>query len=685
VSQRSPSGSAALRPRARLVGLIGEELISDEPVAVVELVKNAYDADATTVSVTFERDGRTLVVADDGIGMSTDVVLDAWFEPGTVSKRRVDHSPGGRPYQGAKGIGRFAAARLARSLLLESSTGDQRVVTVLVDWGRFDEDSYLDEILLEYETRTQPGATRGTTLTLEGLRQTWTESDFRRLHARLARLISPFADVRDFLIKLEVPGFPELSGPVEPPELVLKPRYELIGTLFEDATFEGEVRVDGHLQKLLPRWSIKRRKEPPKCGPFDVVIRAWDRDREGLQPLSQGLSMTLTEIRKTLDEYCGVSVYRNGFRVHPYGERGNDWLGLDIRSRLNPVTRLANNQVVAAVRISREGNPQLKDRSTREGLILNDAYRAFVDWFTEILQLLEEERYRLRPRRRDEAPSESLFEAFDVGPALDEARKVLGAEHPLTRILIESDRTIREGVERAQAAFSRLLMAAGLGQMIDVVLHEIGAPLGKINRQLDVMERELGDTDEATRVMDMVVNIRAWLEQIHGLRQRLEPQTAGRRGRAVSFDVMQEVQDNLDLYDALLGRQRIKTKVIGPESLIVTMSRSAFSQILVNLIDNSIFWLGRQHGHIGGGHIQIEVNASEGGFSVRVSDDGPGVTHQDQAFIFDPYFTRKPNGIGLGLYIARFLIDPYGRLQYGTDCSLGGACFEAIFEKGVGL
>ena len=114
------AGASKLRPRARLIGLIGEDLISDEAVAVVELVKNSYDADASKVIVRFDAEESRLVVEDDGHGMSLDTVLQTWFEPGTVSKKRTERSPKGRIYQGAKGIGRFASARLARSLYLES-------------------------------------------------------------------------------------------------------------------------------------------------------------------------------------------------------------------------------------------------------------------------------------------------------------------------------------------------------------------------------------------------------------------------------------------------------------------------------------------------------------------------------------------------------------------------------------
>jgi hypothetical protein len=110
-------------------------LISDEPVAVVELVKNAYDADARHVQVDFQGadpDMPTrIVVSDDGSGMDLQTVLTAWLEPGTTIKKRAERSPGGRPYQGAKGIGRFAAARLGNSLLLETRRRDQNDVVFM--------------------------------------------------------------------------------------------------------------------------------------------------------------------------------------------------------------------------------------------------------------------------------------------------------------------------------------------------------------------------------------------------------------------------------------------------------------------------------------------------------------------------------------------------------------------------
>ena len=338
-------GSASMRPRARLIGLIGEELISDEPVALVELVKNAYDADASCVEVRFNGTNperpESIVVADDGLGMSLETVLTGWFEPGTILKRKSKRSPGGRFYQGAKGIGRFAAARLAEALFLESKKeGENQGVSVMLDWGEFDDESYLDEITVDYEVVPVIDMDHGTRLILDGVRKIWQESDYEELFARLSRLISPFEDVTDFKINLTIPGYPQFSGEVQPPELILRPKYLLQGKLNTSGNFTGKLLVDGTEIRKYSNHKIGDRDSVPRCGPLEVEIRAWDRDPQGLEPIVERHGLGIQEIRNTLNSYCGVNIYRDGFRVYPYGQRGNDWLTLDIRSRLNPVMNL---------------------------------------------------------------------------------------------------------------------------------------------------------------------------------------------------------------------------------------------------------------------------------------------------------------------------------------------------------
>lgn len=681
-----------LRPKARLIKLLGEELVSDDLVAIVELVKNAYDADAQHVVVRFEggtkENPARLVIEDDGHGMTKDTVLGNWLEPGTTAK--VDrHSPSGRAYQGSKGIGRFAAAKVAKTLLLETTAvGIGERVAMLLNWAAFDTAGYLDEVAVDYDVEPEDADRHGTSLILEHLnRLAWREQDYQALHGRLSRLISPFGEISEFVIDLQIPGYDVWSGPVEPPDVVSRPRYTLTGDLSVKGVFSGRVVYEDETPETIFK-TLAPTNEEIACGPFSVEVRAWDRDREGLGSLASTLQKTVRQIRQTLDEYSGVAIYRDGFRVYPYGEKGNDWLNLDLRSRQNPVMHLANNQIIAAVKISQAANPELKDRSTREGLVINDEYQALQDWFVRVLAELETKRHA---RRRSEQASDqipraqSLFEPFDISEEATVIRDTLGPTHQITELVNRIEVRIASGVQRVQETFSRFVMLAGLGHMVDIVIHEMGSPLSKAMRQIELLQGKREASDAWPPDGDIALqNLARWIQQLQTLRARLNPQTPAKRGRASSFAVADEIADTLKLYQAVIDGQNIHVRQTGDTGLMVTMSRAVLSQILANLVDNSLYWIIWKHGSGQGGRLLITWEKLQNGFSLTVADDGPGIPAENSTAVFEPYFTTKPHGMGLGLHIATILIESYGSILYNPNGPLTGACFTARFERGVG-
>jgi signal transduction histidine kinase len=323
-------------------------------------------------------------------------------------------------------------------------------------------------------------------------------------------------------------------------------------------------------------------------------------------------------------------------------------------------------------------------------LVHNFAYEQLKLWVARVLALLEEERYKARPREETRVEEiQTLFEVFDLSPVVEEADRQLGKEHPVAQLVRKSDADIREGVKRLQEHYSRLLMTAGIGQLVDLVIHEIGSPVGRVNREVAHLEKLLRkhmEGKELNEVEISIASIKGWLEQIVALRARLDPKTAGKRGRATTFSVQEEILGNLLLFENLLSKQKIEpTRHAPKDPVVVKMNRSALGQILANLLDNSVYWLTRHHGDGKGGNIDITLKVLEHGFTIRFCDDGPGVDESNRERMFDPYFSTKENGMGLGLFIARQVIEPYGKLIYRDDCRLSGACFEAVFEKQVGL
>lgn len=220
--QEERRGRAPFRARAHLIRLLGEELISNEAMALVELVKNGYDADAHAVIVrlhnSHEHDSMTIEVVDDGDGMSLDTILHSWLEPASSQKRRRRRTPLGRLPLGEKGVGRFAADKLGEEMELISRPrlGGEEVV-LHVHWSHFEDESYLDDIENSWETREPReflGSSHGTLIRVRRLRTTWDATLVTRVRDSLSQLIFPHAHARDFSVELDCAAFPELTGPV---------------------------------------------------------------------------------------------------------------------------------------------------------------------------------------------------------------------------------------------------------------------------------------------------------------------------------------------------------------------------------------------------------------------------------------------------------------------------------------
>jgi hypothetical protein len=219
---------------------------------------------------------------------------------------------------------------------------------------------------------------------MTGLRSVWTERMFRRLSIRLGRLLSPFRDRDRFTIRIESDEFPEYSGELRS-DILAKAPYRI------DAAFDGKETVTvttPRLEGVRQRWNGHGELT---CGPVRIRLFVYDLEAEALARIGPR-----TEVRAWLREWTGVSIYRDGFRVWPYGEPHDDWLRLDQRRVNNPVEHLSNNQVIGFVDITRDGNPGLVDQTNREGLVNNRAVEDLRRVMSFVLQILEAERQAIR-------------------------------------------------------------------------------------------------------------------------------------------------------------------------------------------------------------------------------------------------------------------------------------------------
>lgn len=245
------SGTYRIKPAGRHILTIGRDLIQDNFAAVVELVKNAYDADSPDVNIEFtaspDKDEYTIIISDHGHGMSRDTVINKWMVPSTRDKLERGKSPAGRVMQGRKGVGRYAASILGNDLWLETNTSEGTKTTVFIEWSSFETAQYLEdvEILIETTDTSEPA---GSKLTINGnskFLSGWNEDQFKKLRFELKKLISPVSTILtdenntdNFHIRLTVTDFPkvqDISEKVEP-----LPLFDLF-----DYRIAGEVSADG--------------------------------------------------------------------------------------------------------------------------------------------------------------------------------------------------------------------------------------------------------------------------------------------------------------------------------------------------------------------------------------------------------------------------------------------------------
>lgn len=684
-------GSDSLRPRARIIRAIGEDLISSETIALLELIKNAYDADAHRVVITFESPllvGQgAIVVQDDGHGMTLETLTSAWLEPATASKKKSRHSPGGRRVTGEKGLGRFAAARLADRMRVESiALKPRRRVIADFDWGEFRKDErFLDEIRCDWEEhRAGTKANSGTLLRLEGLHDEWGAEAFRRLRAELARLVARPRKKDPFKIDLKLPSaFRDQAGPITLPPILGRPHYTFSGSLSGEGHLIGTLRT-GEAKTPVDEVVSLEKGRTPRCGPFEFEFGIWDRDRDALGALAGELHSTVRDLRRDLDDACGVSIYRDSFRVLPYGGPANDWLRLDLRRVQNPTMRLSNNQIVGAIHISADGNPELRDQTNREGLVespaLGDLRRCVVD----ILARLEADRYRRRRGGGQEADERGtgLFRDLDFGPVKASFQARYPDDKEFLAFLSTQEDSFQASIKEVQEVLGRYRRLATLGQLIDVVLHDGRTPVAAISNESDLARRDLKNAKDLAATRDKLVHrldaIGRQTDVLSALFRRIAPFGGRKRGRKVRQPVEKLIADAFAILARPLEELHVRTSLPSGQTF-VTADSAEMQQIFVNLLDNALYWLVKTPTD----HRAIAVQCRPLGEGVEIlfCDSGPGVPDEARDFIFDPYFSTKPDGVGLGLTIAGEIATEYaGSLELVSPGLLPGANFRILLN-----
>ena len=651
MSRQPESGSVPFRPRARLIKLIGEELISDDVVAVAELVKNAHDADATTVTVFFRgvtRPDGEIEVRDDGCGMDLDALLGRWMQPAASGKAVAGArtTPRGRRVLGEKGVGRFAADKLARRLeLVSQAAGSPHEVTVAVDWDTFaDDDRMLDELEARWEVRDAPPA-HGTRLRMLGPRSVWTGTHVSPAVTPTRPPAVPVPRPRPVLDPHRVGRIPRVFAGELRSDIIDKAPYRI------EAVFDGveTVSLTTGSGTSSQRWTGQGELT---CGPARIRLFACDLEGEALARIGPR-----AEVRAWLREWTGVSVYRDGFRVWPYGEPHDDWLRLDQRRVNNPVCHLSNNQIVGFIDITRDGNPQLLDQTNREGLVQNPAVADLRRLVSFVLQALEAERQTVRhPARR--GPSHMTPGDGTASGVAELKRLAESADAALRRDLLRLADRMQADRDREEAT-SRQLVAGYEG------LAAVGQIAANLFPDAGELEQVRGDI-RAARLAAAGLNG-------HGANfERLAAASESMAGRLEQFCLTLGSRDDrrraIDLVAELVAFQKsvaarfrgrdVRLEIEYPEREVLRteMRPEHFHGMLHVLAANALDWIGREAGQ----RVRVVLRVEGDRCEIVFSDSGPGIPLARVGQVFEPGYSTKEGGRGMGLTLARRVVVAHG-------------------------
>lgn len=655
MNNRLRTGTISFRPRARLLKLIGEELISDDVVAISELVKNAHDADALTVIVSFRGvtgKGGVVEVRDDGFGMDLDTLLSRWMEPASSTKveaaRKV--TPRGRRVLGEKGVGRFAADKIAQNLeIISRCKGSPDEIRAVIDWNLYDDgDRMLEEVKNRWELRTAREIQKhGMVLRMAGLRAVWNERMFRRLSIRLGRLLSPFRERDHFTIRMDSDEFPEYSGELRS-DILDKAPYRI------DARFDGRQTITlstGRMRSIQQQWNGHGELS---CGPVRIRMFAFDLEGEAVARIGPRM-----EVRAWLKEWSGVSIYRDGFRIWPYGEPHDDWLRLDQRRVNNPVEHLSNNQVIGFLDINRDGNPDLIDQTNREGLMNNRAFDDLRRLAYFVLQILEAERQSLRHPVKRVSPSMNGSESKGEDSFRKEIESIAERAGPeLGRDLRRLGDKFQERLSAEKTQQVHLISGysglAAIGQMATGFLSDLSIEFERIQENLQAIRRTMASANGHAQPIQQVTDSLSLLADRFQLLQLVGGSTDRRR----AIDLVAELKTFKASIETLLEAHEIRMEVDFPqgEVLRTEMRPEHFHCLMQILTLNSIDWLGQAKLR----RIRVILSGNDEDCGIIFSDNGPGIPAPLWARVFEPQFSLKEGGRGMGLTIARQLVGTHG-------------------------
>ena len=407
------NNALSFRISTGLKNIIGRDLISDKYIAIFELVKNSYDAGASKVTITFTttNNSRQIIVSDNGCGMNLDDIKNKWLFV-AYSEKKPQNRKGStyreeikRVAAGAKGVGRFSCDRLGEQLTLITKTAGEKVANrVFVDWNKFELDDSQEfmsvPVVYSYEGSLPKEISHGSTLIVDKLREEWTRDDLLRLKRSLMKLISPDVDKGElpFDIELVVPS--ELDADQKAlGKSGINPDRDVVNGIVRNDVFENLSIKTTSISVYISEDGTQISTSLSDRGEYIFTVVEKNRHYIELKDISvvlfylnQKAKINFTRQMGGVQpkRYGSVFIYKNGFRINPYGEPGRDFFGIDQRKAQGYKRYLGTREVMGRISIKGDNDSFIETSSRAHGFIETPAVNALESFFIEkVLKVLE--------------------------------------------------------------------------------------------------------------------------------------------------------------------------------------------------------------------------------------------------------------------------------------------------------
>lgn len=730
----------SIRPYARLLTMLGDQLIKNERIALVELIKNSYDADADCVKVSFENfnddmsanENSRIIVEDNGIGMSPEEIRKTWMNPATPHKynrkkegRRTTPEKK-RIIQGEKGIGRFAVLKLGKNITIATKVKSLNFESVLdYDFTRFDDDFteesgmekdiFLDEIEINYSESDPPKLVKeshGTLIEICGLKGSWSKDTIEKFCRDIYNLTDPISKITgkkkddnfDIHIicngktkEIEDKNAEDVKALIED-KSVLKIQGEFnsdknafIFTDGENKNHETEIQLND--TKITCLWLYKRYRKNKtieesknySCGSFKFHFYIFDFSRGQDIPEKYKLKK---EQRNILKDYR-IYLYRDGVRVYPYGDFDDDWLNIDTdRGTGRAGDFFSNDQMIGWIDITQEKNPNLRDKTNREGLIeKGNAVKDFIFLISIFLSYIKQGPYLRYQQQNKDRNTVELARKQLIFTHLSDLKESLAKQglKSETRKVIKIEKEYKKErdylVQRAEAVED----LAGVGLSVEMTSHDIMLMIGRVQDTAKAIAKLARDcrNEQIQEKSDMLVGI---LSQVSDGMRDIQSLFKSAKRRRKNLKIEPVLDKIFDLYKELLEKRKIhyEKEVLPGSPLVADTTDAVIMQVLINFFDNSAYWLDTETKSEEQRKIKVLLNGNQG--ELIFADNGPGIDKEDIPYIFELFYSRKgQEGRGLGLYIARQLLERHDYsisiVERNRDKLMPGANFIVSFFK----